>query len=109
MLRYNRLYRISNRSDFNFSTDEFVGEPKRNHGIPLNDSAECRKQIINLLQYYSPTSSYIAAITYRDSFEYFYIFRDIVSEKGFEIQIMPSPNNSVWFRRGGEQGQVQGN
>lgn len=107
MLRYNRLYNINNRYDFNFSTDEFVGEPKPDHGIPLNDSAECRRQIINLLQNYSPSLSYIAAITYRDSFDNFYIFRDIVSENNFEIRIMPSPDDAIWVRNGGERGQGQ--
>jgi hypothetical protein len=107
MLRYNRLYCVSNRSDFNFSTDEFIGKPKPDHGIPLNDSAECRRQIINLLKHYTPASFYIAAITYRDSFDYFYIFRDIISEKGFEIQILPSSDNNIWLRSGGKRGQVQ--
>ncbi|MDR0336649.1 MAG: hypothetical protein LBI18_06120 [Planctomycetaceae bacterium] len=107
MLRYNKLYVIADYRDFDFRTEKFIGQPKRNKGIPLHDNEECRRKITNLLRYYSPNITYVTVITYGDSFERFYLFRDVVAENDFEISIKPSNDDAIWIWDSHQQESVQ--
>lgn len=111
VLRFNRLYVAKNNSEFDCSRcflPNQLGIPKRNMGIAVTDTEESKKQIARLFDMYTAHTTDFSFITYSDTFERFYIVRDIVIEKGFKYEIKPSADYEVWtFGSGGKRGQVQ--
>jgi hypothetical protein len=96
MMRYNRLYEINNRSDFNYSDNE-VGTPKPNRGIEIDKTGQSKKNIQSILQPHHSKDVYITIIVYGDSADQFYLVRNCITAAGFEYALIPSPDNAVWL------------
>ncbi|MDR0609230.1 MAG: hypothetical protein LBG58_03905 [Planctomycetaceae bacterium] len=96
MMRYNRLYEISNRNDFEYSDNE-VGTPKANRGIKVEKTEQSKKNIQSILKPHPSKDVYITIIVYGDSADQFYLVRDCIIAAGFEYALIPSPDNAVWL------------
>jgi hypothetical protein len=95
MMRYNRLYEISNRNDFDSSGNE-VGMPKPNRGFEVEKTEQSKQNIQSILQPHRSKDVYITVIVYGDSADQFYLVRDCITAAGFEYALIPSPDNAVW-------------
>jgi gluconate kinase len=96
VLRYNRLYVVANRSDFDAGGDD-LGTPKKDRGSPVMDSDLTKHNIRNALQSVSPATNFIGIFVYGDSVDSFYIVRNAVINAGFRYELIPSMDDSRWF------------
>jgi hypothetical protein len=87
--------------------DALVVRPNPARGIPLNESAESKTAIRELLNRFSPRRFYITPIVRPDSYGVFQHFRDELLEMGFEYRLMPVDEDTSITDRGGSGGQVQ--
>jgi len=107
VLRFNRLYVVSQRGDFDYRGN-FLGIPKRNRGLPVDDDDAVKFQIRSILQSASPDAQYIGIFVYGDSADSFHIVRDVIVVAGFRYELIPSPDEVPWrFGSGGGPTQVQ--
>lgn len=121
ILRHGRLYlwhdydanqrRIGlNLRDFVIVSDKgdhLVTRPNPTAGIPLEDTAECRKAIDTLLRPFDPREHSLCAIARPDSYGEFQYFRNRVLALGYEYRLMPVESDSPVSDRGGTGGRVQ--
>jgi chromosome segregation ATPase len=96
ILRFNRVYDASIRTDFDSPSNEQLGVPKTNRGIIIDTSERAKNEIQKLLQKYSTKNFYATIIVYGDSADQFYIVRNILIELGFEYDLKPSGEDSIW-------------
>ncbi|MDR3183746.1 MAG: hypothetical protein LBT89_12660 [Planctomycetaceae bacterium] len=106
VFRFNRLYIAVNRKDFIYSGNE-LGTPRQHCGIPIRDNEASKKLISDVLLQLSPNSSYVAIIVYTDSFDRFYVIRDLIVKSGFQYELKPSLPETIWSFGSSERGQVQ--
>jgi chromosome segregation ATPase len=109
IIRFNRVYDASLRDDFNSPDNNQLGIPKTNRGTQINTSEKSKNEIKKILQQYNNKNVYISIIVYGDSADQFYIVRDTVIESGFEYDLKPSRDDSVWnFRESTGAQEVMG-
>lgn len=104
VLRYNRLYVVKNSTEFDRRglPSNYWGTPYQTHGRSIDETQASVSMIRNLIDSYSPQSNYLSFTIYPDSFERFYVVRNIAIEKGFEYEITPSEYSAVWVFGEGE-------
>ena len=110
VLRFNRLYVVDNRGDFDNigPRGNYLGVPKKDRGIVVDDYDAVKRQIRNAFQSTSPTLHYIGVFVYGDSVDSFYIVRDVVMGAGFRYELIPSPDDLPWsFGSGSGSVQIQ--
>ena len=110
VLRFNRLYVVENRSDFNNigPNGHYLGVPKNDRGIMVGDYDAAKRQIRNIFQSVSPSSHYIGVFVYGDSVDSFYIVRNEIMGAGFRYELIPTPDDFPWtFEIGGGSVQIQ--
>lgn len=107
VLRFNRLYVVERRGDFNYRGN-MLGVPKKNHGLYVVESDAVRLQIRGYIRSCSPSGHFIGIFVYGDSVDSFYIVRDILIAEGFRYELIPSPDDAPWsFGGGSGSTQVQ--
>ncbi|MDR1962816.1 MAG: hypothetical protein LBQ50_03455, partial [Planctomycetaceae bacterium] len=107
MMRYNRLYDVSDRYDFDYFGDE-VGKPKPNRGIIVDKTDASKKMVQELLRSYSSNNHYVTIFVYGDSADQFYLVRDCIVTAGFEYALIPITDDEVWtFGGSGDTRPVQ--
>jgi septal ring factor EnvC (AmiA/AmiB activator) len=107
VLRFNRFYKVSNRSDFNY-TGKLLGIPKQNRGIPVEDTEDCKRQLRSLFQNHNNSAEFLSAIVYGDSADDWYIIRDLIVDGGFKYELLPSADDTLWnFGGSGGSAAVQ--
>ncbi|MDR0390692.1 MAG: hypothetical protein LBH59_02205 [Planctomycetaceae bacterium] len=108
ILRFKRVYDASVRADFDSPSNEQLGMPKMNRGLPIDTSDKFKNEVKKLLQKYNPKNVYASVIVYGDSADLFYVVRNILVESGFEYDLKPSGENSTWkFTTGSGSNDVQ--
>ncbi|WP_437193409.1 hypothetical protein [Planctomicrobium sp. SH527] len=121
VLQYNRLYiwhRYSsdgtreglNTDDFLILSNETRGSittPNPVAGIPLNQTEESKRQIVQKLSRFRPGQNYLAVIVRPDSYGSFQHLREIFTTLNLEYDLQPSTRDAEWFDRGGTDGFVQ--
>ena len=107
VLRFNRLYVVENRDDFDYNLN-FLGTPKKSRGFAVDDMDVVKRQIRNTFQSKSPAVNYIGVFVYGDSVDSFYIIRDEIVGAGFRYELIPSPDDAPWaFGAGNGTTQIQ--
>jgi chromosome segregation ATPase len=96
ILRFNRIYDASSRDDFDTPNNNLLGTPKINRGITIDSSEKSKKEIQKILKKYNNKTFYVSLIVYGDTADQFYIIRNILLESGFEYDLKPSNDDSVW-------------
>ena len=107
VLRFNRLYKVRNRDDFVYSGD-YLGIPKRNRGISVEDTQESKRQVQSLLfQGNNVNSDFLSVFVYGDSADQWYIIRNLIINAGYEYELEPSADDTPWHFGGGASPSVQ--
>lgn len=107
VLRYNRLYIVEQRDDFNYRGN-MLGVPKRDRGFFVDESDIAGRKIRDAIRMQSPSRNYIAIFVYGDSVESFYAVRDILISADFRYELIPSPDDTPWsFGSGPGSAQIQ--
>ncbi|MDR0336820.1 MAG: hypothetical protein LBI18_07000 [Planctomycetaceae bacterium] len=105
ILRFNRLYDANSRNDFDSPSDDQLGIPKIERGISVDTSDKSKNEILKLLQPYNAKKVYASIIVYGDSADQFYLVRDILIGSGFEYDLKPSEDSSIWTFSGNSGSQ----
>ncbi|MDR2438366.1 MAG: hypothetical protein LBE12_03200 [Planctomycetaceae bacterium] len=105
ILRFNRIYDASSRNDFDSPSNDELGVPKTDRGIAVDTSDKSKSEIQKLLQPYNAKKVYASIIVYGDSADQFYIVRDILIASGFEYDLKPSEDSSIWTFSGNSGSQ----
>ncbi|MDR0328828.1 MAG: hypothetical protein LBI05_11080 [Planctomycetaceae bacterium] len=107
VLRFNRLYHVQNRDDFDY-IGNMLGIPKRNRGILVENSDAVKMQILTLLQGNNSSTHFISVFVYGDSAEQWYIIRDMIIASQFEYELTPTADDTPWsFGGSGGSSSVQ--
>ena len=107
VLRFNRLYVVAHRGDFDYRGN-LLGVPKKNRGFWIDDTDAVKRQIRNTFQSASPSTQFIGIFVYGDSVDSFYVVRDTIIDAGFRYELIPSPDDTPWsFGSGGGSTQIQ--
>lgn len=104
VLRFNRFYRVSIRSDFDY-TGNALGIPKKSRGIPVENLEGSKRQIQSLFQDSVSNTTYLSVFVYGDSAEQWYIIRDVFVSAGFEYELIPTADDTEWIF-GGSSGSA---
>jgi hypothetical protein len=101
VFRFNRLYKVKNRGDFDYTGNE-LGTPKRHRGIPVEDTEESKKQMRTLLvQSNSNSNVFLSAFVYGDSADQWHTLRDLIVDAGFKYELIPTADDTPWVFGGG--------
>jgi predicted nucleic acid-binding Zn-ribbon protein len=107
VLRFNRFYKVRNRSDFDY-TGNYLGIPKRNRGIPVENTEESKRQIQSLFQSNVSNREFLSVFVYGDSADQWYIVRDLIVTARFEYELTPTADDTPWtFGGNGDSPSVQ--
>ena len=107
LLRFNRLYVVEKRSDFDYVLND-LGIPKKTHGLAVEDTDAVKRQIRSMFQSKSPDVNFIGVFVYGDSVDSFYLVRDEIMGAGFRYELIPSPDDTPWvFGAGSGSTQIQ--
>ena len=107
VLRFNRFYAVRNRGDFIYTGNE-LGTPRRDRGIPVDDTEAAKRQISSLFQGNVRATTYLSVFVYGDSADQWYIIRDLMIAAGFEYELIPTKDDTLWvFGGSGGSATVQ--
>ncbi len=98
VLRYNRLYLAGNSNEFDKTglPPNALGIPIPSRGREINESEKALGEMRRLIDDYPPGKTDFSFIIYSDSFDRFYMVRNLAIEKGFEYEIKPSSDDEIW-------------
>jgi chromosome segregation ATPase len=107
VLRFNRLYKVSNRGDFDY-TGNMLGIPKRDRGIVVEDTESAKRQIRSIFQNNVSNAEFLSVFVYGDSADQWYIIRDLFVIAKFEYELIPTADDTPWvFGGSGGSSSVQ--
>ncbi len=102
VLRYNRLYDVTQRDDFTGVITNELGVPKSDRGMMV-DAPDFSQQFEQVLQTLDKNRQTVTVLVYGDSADSFYKVRDIIIAAGFEYVLLPSSDDAAWTL--GEKGR----